>query len=143
MLSLSPTPVGPILSSLSPSLVAQVAQLSLARALPLAARPRSSAAPALLPHDRPLPGRRAPPVSSLSLSPMIGYRRDPHRPPLHHMPSPLLVHQPNWHLAPAPSHPVTPSARAVSSPALCALLAVAVSLAGASWTFGRFLPGRL
>jgi hypothetical protein len=45
---------------------------------------------------------------SLSLSPVIGYRHDHRRTPLRHIPSPLLAHQPNWHLAPAPSHPVTP-----------------------------------
>jgi hypothetical protein len=45
--------------------------------------------------------------SALSLSPVIGYRCDHCRPPLRHIPSPLLAHQLNWHLAPALSHPVT------------------------------------
>jgi hypothetical protein len=48
-----------------------------------------------------------PRLSALSLSPVIGYRHDHRRPLLRHIPSPLLAHQPNWHLAPAPSHPVT------------------------------------
>jgi hypothetical protein len=98
---------------------------------PLTAQPHPSVAPALLPHDRPLSGGWASPVSSLSLSPMIGYRRDHRRPPLRHIPSPLLAHQPNWHLAPAPSHPVTPSARAIPSPPLCTIISVAASVAGA------------
>jgi hypothetical protein len=56
---------------------------------------------------RPLFGGRVLLVSFLSLSPVIGYRRDHHRPPLRHIPLPLLADQPNWRLAPVPSHPVT------------------------------------
>jgi hypothetical protein len=69
--------------------------------------PTRQSRPSFLPRDRPLSGRYAPLVSSLPLSPVIGYRRDHRRPPLCHIPSPLLAHQPNWRLAPVSSHPVT------------------------------------
>jgi hypothetical protein len=78
---------------------------------PLIARPRPSAAPALLPHDRPLSGRRAPPVSSLSLArDQLSTRSPPATTPPH----PLAITRPPAELAPCaclePSrHPVCPS----------------------------------
>jgi hypothetical protein len=115
------------------------------------ARARSRSRRAFPPADRPAPpvSRNTPPARTplfpwqagharqlpLSLSPVIGYRRDHRRPSLRHIPSPLLVHQPNWCLAPVPSHPVTtvcpePSRRhhcAPSSPPRQASLVLATS----------------
>jgi hypothetical protein len=78
------------------------------------ARPRSRhLSPLAVSRARPFPLMftlslaSGPRLSALSLSPVIGYRRDHRWSPLRHIPSPLLAHQPNWHLAPAPSHPVT------------------------------------
>jgi hypothetical protein len=103
--------------------------------LPLTGQPHPSAATPRPLAPRSSSSKRAPLVSSLSLSPVIGYRRDHRRPPLRHIPSPLLANQPNWCLAPVPSHPVTtvcpePSRRhhcAPSSPPRQASLVLATS----------------
>jgi hypothetical protein len=94
------TPASPV-SCLPPSLVA----------LLLSARPHPSAH-APLPRDRPLSGRRAPPVSSLP-SLVICNRRDHRRPEPRLIASPLLLPSEPWRLAalslaPASSYPVTP-----------------------------------
>jgi hypothetical protein len=77
LLSLAVSPAPP---------VSRARPFSLTTALSLAGGPRSLA---------------------LSLSPVIGCRHDHRWPPVRHISSPLLAHQPNWRLAPVPSHPVT------------------------------------
>jgi hypothetical protein len=73
-----------------------------------------------LPRDRPPFGKWTLLVSSLSLLPVIGYRRDHHRPPLCHLPSPLLATSQIGALRlcraiqsppSTPSHPVTTTMR--------------------------------
>jgi hypothetical protein len=104
------SPPGPTLSpSRAPRFprTAHVAHLPRPLALTPSLPPRCQPHPPFPPRVHPLSGKWAPLVSSLSLSHVIGYRRDHRWSPLHHIPSPLLAHHPNWHFAPAPSYPVT------------------------------------
>jgi hypothetical protein len=105
--------------------VSRARPFPLASALSLASGPRSSAP---------------------SLSPVIGYQHDRRRPPppatspRHYSCASEVRHRSalSVHCARTPSRQPT---RAVSSPALCALLAAAVSLAGASWPLTASSPG--
>jgi hypothetical protein len=143
----NPFPLSPTCSHFSPTrgLVRPICRARRARTThsspSLLARPHPSSRPSFLPRDRPLSGRQAPLVSSLSLArDRLSTRSLPATAPPH----PLAITRPPAKLPPCacaePSrHHGVP--RAISSLQLCAIIAAAASLVGARHLSSP-LPGR-